>query len=218
MVVSLEYPVSVRHSLPASVALFSLTAMTLFLASNAGAQTNTPTASVTSSGVVGHAVNPPTGVTPSGLVGRSVNPPTGVVPRGPGPNSRTTFLAPNIGGRNVPHDGEGRHHRHHDAEYGPTLLYGVPVPYTADDGANDEVDADTGTDDEYLGGPTIFDRRGSGASSYIPPIKMSRPSILRRSMPKSARIRPSLRLCSCSKMDAGWRSGTTPSSGRRFSI
>ncbi len=49
-------------------------------------------------------------------------------------------------------------------------VYGVPVPYTTD--ANDAVDNDNNTDDDdanYQGGPTIFDRRGSGPDSYVPP-------------------------------------------------
>jgi len=48
------------------------------------------------------------------------------------------------------------------------------MPY-ADDGNNaaDDTDADTDSDNdpEYQGGPTVFDRRGSGASSYVPPVK-----------------------------------------------
>ncbi|MFZ0136917.1 MAG: hypothetical protein WAK89_07670 [Candidatus Sulfotelmatobacter sp.] len=45
-------------------------------------------------------------------------------------------------------------------------VYAVPVPYTADvldNGASDDNDPD------YQGGPTVFDRRGDGPSSYIPP-------------------------------------------------
>jgi hypothetical protein len=48
-------------------------------------------------------------------------------------------------------------------------LYGVAVPYAVDnsDAAPDDEDAD---DAHYQGGPTVFDRRGSGADSYIPPV------------------------------------------------
>jgi hypothetical protein len=45
-------------------------------------------------------------------------------------------------------------------------VYAVPVPYTADvldNGASDD------SDPNYQGGPTVFDRRGDGPSSYIPP-------------------------------------------------
>ncbi len=49
-------------------------------------------------------------------------------------------------------------------------LYGVAVPYAVDnsDAAPDDEDAD---DAQYQGGPTVFDRRGSGADSYIPPVE-----------------------------------------------
>ncbi|MFZ0953128.1 MAG: hypothetical protein WAN17_12735 [Candidatus Sulfotelmatobacter sp.] len=50
--------------------------------------------------------------------------------------------------------------------------YAVPVPYTADvpdNGASDD------NDPNYQGGPTVFDRRGDGPSSYIPPGYESNP-------------------------------------------
>jgi hypothetical protein len=54
-------------------------------------------------------------------------------------------------------------------------VYAVPVPYAIDIAATDD-DTDDGarggdSDADYQGGPTIFDRRGSGAASYIPPVK-----------------------------------------------
>jgi hypothetical protein len=46
-------------------------------------------------------------------------------------------------------------------------MYATPVPYAVDvsdaDAAGDDDDA------EYQGGPTVFDRRGSGPDSYVPP-------------------------------------------------
>jgi hypothetical protein len=52
------------------------------------------------------------------------------------------------------------------------LGYAVPVPYAVDLGATDADDANADDPDaQYQGGPTIFDRRGSGAASYIPPVK-----------------------------------------------
>jgi len=48
------------------------------------------------------------------------------------------------------------------------LLYAVPVPYA--DG-NNVVDDSAEDDSDNQGGPTIFDRRGSGASSYIPGVR-----------------------------------------------
>jgi len=69
------------------------------------------------------------------------------------------------------HNNSGSYHRHHAAnggEYYPySYLYGVPFPYAADQG---DADDSSGDDDaDYQGGPTIFDRRGLGAASYIPP-------------------------------------------------
>jgi hypothetical protein len=64
-------------------------------------------------------------------------------------------------------------HHHHRSGTGQgdtyyPYIYAVPFPYVADAApANTEDDADD--DDEYQGGPTIFDRRGSGRDSYIPP-------------------------------------------------
>jgi hypothetical protein len=157
----LEYHIHVRHSIPASLALFALLALPLVFVSTSQAQINGAPASVTSTGFGGRAINgPPASVTSVG-------------PRGFAPNSRVTFTAPN-----VPRTGDGhRRRRHLDT---PPLVYGVPVPYAVDLGAADEgngADADADDNDpDYQGGPTIFDRRGSGATSYIPPVSSaSRP-------------------------------------------
>jgi hypothetical protein len=50
-------------------------------------------------------------------------------------------------------------------------LYAVPFPYPVDTGdtASTTGDNNSDNDDEYQGGPTVFDRRGSGASSYVTP-------------------------------------------------
>jgi hypothetical protein len=158
----LEYHVSVRHSIPASLALFSLLALPVIFVSTSNAQINGTPASVTSPGFGGRAVN---GTPPSV---------TSLGPRGFAPNSRVTFST-----TNVPPTGDGhrRRHRDHDAESFPPRVYAVPVPYAVDIGAtdtdndNDKDDAGPGDrDSDYQGGPTIFDRRGSGAASYIPPV------------------------------------------------
>lgn len=47
-------------------------------------------------------------------------------------------------------------------------LYGVAVPYAVDGSA--AVDNDSDDDEQYQGGPTVFDRRGAGADSYIAPV------------------------------------------------
>jgi hypothetical protein len=45
----------------------------------------------------------------------------------------------------------------------------VPMPYSADVA---DASAPDGSDDDsaYQGGPTVFDRRGSGADAYVPPV------------------------------------------------
>ena len=49
-------------------------------------------------------------------------------------------------------------------------LYAVPMPYTLDFTGADQTDAADADDDaDYQGGPTVFDRRGSGPDSYVPP-------------------------------------------------
>jgi len=57
MTFSLEYHVSVRHSIPASLALFSLCALPVILVSTGYAQVNGAPASVTSPGFGGRPVN-----------------------------------------------------------------------------------------------------------------------------------------------------------------
>src|SRR6202041_1977373 len=58
-----------------------------------------------------------------------------------------------------PHPPAGR------AYYYP-YVYAVPVPYPVN---LDDNGAPGDNDPDYQGGPTIFDRRGAGPYSYIPP-------------------------------------------------
>lgn len=175
-----EYHSYVRRFFPASVGLFSLMILpAVFLASGHAQMNSTTGAVMPATGAVmpaTGAVSPRTGgVAPP--VGQLVNPPTGVPPLGPrgiAPNSRGVFLAPNM-----PRNGEHRHHHPHDADLAPGLVY--PVPYAVDAGATeDNEDPNENEDDEHLGGPTIFDRRGSGANSYVPPVKDLSPPPARR--------------------------------------
>jgi hypothetical protein len=153
MTSALEYHVGVRHSVPASVALFSLLALPVILACSASAQINGAPSSVTSPGFGGRAVNgPPASVT---SLGRN-----GYTP-GPGPGFPGYI------------SGHEHHRRHHYVEYAPPAVYALPVPYAVDIGDTDDY-ADSDADDRdpnYQGGPTIFDRRGSGADSYVPPVR-----------------------------------------------
>jgi hypothetical protein len=140
----------VRRSIPASLALFAMLFLPLLLVSISSAQINGTPPSVTSAGFGGRAIN---GTPPSVTsLGRN-----GFAP----PNAGVSFST------NFPFSGNGHHHHHHTANasaYYP-YVYALPVPYAVD--VNDAATEDD--DDEYQGGPTIFDRRGSGRDSYIPP-------------------------------------------------
>jgi len=151
MTSTLEYHVGVRRSVPASVALFSLLALPVILASSASAQTNGAPTSVTSPGFGGRAVNtPPASVTSLGRNGY-----------GHGANSSGS-----ITGRDHEH-----HRRHHYVEYAPPVVYALPVPYAVDISDTDDYSDADDSDPNYQGGPTVFDRRGSGADSYVPPVR-----------------------------------------------
>ncbi len=115
MTSTLEYHVSVRHSIPASIALFSLLALPPILASTGQAQTNGTSASVTSPGFGGRPLNgTPPSVTSLGT------------------NSRVGVLTPNPSHLSQ-HNTDGIHHH---TEYTlPAVVYPILVPYAADFGA-----------------------------------------------------------------------------------
>ena len=172
----LEYDRSaVRRLTSASFLLLSI-----LILPPAGRPQSGGSAASMSSGVVGHSV---TGAVPSAT--GAVRPFTGAVapatgpvrpPIGPNlttgvPDSRVTFHGTNsISG----------HHRHHDhpGHSAPPVAYGYAVPYaypidtgTAGENPDSDYDANDSDDDaNYQGGPTVFDRRGSGEPSYVPPV------------------------------------------------
>jgi hypothetical protein len=148
----------VRRWIPASLVSLGLLLGSHILGASASAQINGTPASVTSPGFGGRAING----TPSSV--------TSLGPRGVVPSSGFRPFS-------NPRNDHGRDRRHHRngiwPYYGYGAVYGVPVPYPdqayADDG-NDSEDSD------YQGGPTIFDRRGAGASSYVPPAPEAAPA------------------------------------------
>ena len=154
MVSAQEYHKIVRHLISSSVAVLGLLMLIVVFVSSGHAQINGTPASVTSPGFGGRPVNgPPASVTSLG-------------PQGYAPTHHGTFV-----NQNVPHNGDGHRHHHHSGEFPPPGAY-VPVPYAVDMGATDDADDNADDSDQnYQGGPTIFDRRGAGASSYIPPVK-----------------------------------------------
>jgi len=149
-----------RPLIAAPVAAFSLFAIALFSAPLAHSQINGTPASVTSPGFGGRAING----TPASV--------TSLGPHGFAPAPRATFTT-------VPggmHHGNGMHHgdgqHHHNNQFVAPLYYGYPVAYPVEvPVTDDQADSEPAYDPEYQGGPTIFDRRGSGADSYIPPVK-----------------------------------------------
>ena len=138
---SLEYHILVRPLIPASLALFGM----LLLASSSPAQNSTAASS-------GHSVSAAS--TSAAHVST---------------NSGVTFSTRTPTSTTSPHNNNGRP-QHTTANplpyYYYPYVYAVPMPYNADvldNGASDD------NDPNYQGGPTVFDRRGAGPYSYIPP-------------------------------------------------
>jgi len=144
---ALEYHRNVRRLFSPAAALSSLIGVFLFLPLICPAQVNAPHSSVTSPGVGGRAVN---GTSPSV---------TSVGPRG---------YAPRASGPNHPVDDSHRRARH-DGGYAGPYWYAYPVPYYVDPDAYGPEEEQPNDESNYQGGPTVFDRRGAGAGSYIPP-------------------------------------------------
>ena len=71
----------------------------------------------------------------------------------------STRPAPSRPTHNVNPGGQGRRYL-----YGGVYVVGAPA------GSGADAAPDAGDDANYQGGPTIFDRRGSGAQSYIPSV------------------------------------------------
>lgn len=152
MLDSVEYHIPVRYSLcrPLFLGLFALP---VFLVASATAQINGVPSSVTSPGFGGHAVN---GTAPSV---------TSLGPRGYSSNAPISFST-TVPNSRRDHNGH-RNRRGGYGEYYVPYYYGYPVPYATDEPAEDN----SSDDADYQGGPTIFDRRGQGERSYIPPVK-----------------------------------------------
>jgi hypothetical protein len=166
------YPV--QRSIPALLALFGVFLLPLLFVTSSPAQIN----SASSSGS-GHSFSaaPPTG---------SVAPPTGSVAPPTGAASGHNAFGQSTSGvthsGNFPHfpggsNNTGEHHHPHRTangdSYSPNIYpYWYAVPYAVDpnDASSSSNDNDNDDDDpEYQGGPTVFDRRGAGAASYVPP-------------------------------------------------
>jgi hypothetical protein len=152
----LEYHYPVRSWISAPVAVLAL----IFLPALSQAQINGVPASVTSPGFGGRPIN---GTPPSV---------TSLGPMGFTPNPSVQFFS------SFPHH-DRNHHEHHrrSHDFFPSFggLYAVPVPVPYAQDASSDADAED-DDQNYQGGPTIFDRRGPGAEAYVPPVKDARPA------------------------------------------
>ena len=153
-----------RRSIPASLALSAAMLFPLLLASSSLAQTSGSSGFAHSASVA-----PPTAARVAPRTAFSVPPPTGTTSGhnrlGPA-NASLNHPVPHSPGH--AHTSNSAHPHPHTANgtaYYP-YVYAVPVPY-----AVDVSDAETPGDDdaEYQGGPTVFDRRGSGPDAYVPP-------------------------------------------------
>lgn len=127
--------------------LFTFGCSILLLTSTASAQVNGVPASVTSPGFGGRQVN---GVRPSV---------TSLGPRGYTPAAPTCCFRGT--GTAKPNPTVDFHHRHHDGA--PLSWGGAVYPYYGYYNSEDNT-AEAPPDDQYNGGPTIFDRRGPGTA------------------------------------------------------
>jgi hypothetical protein len=155
-----------RRSVPASPALFATFLLAFLVAPSTFAQANGSSGFAHSASVA-----PPTAVRVAPPTAFSMPPPTGRTVVGSGltpPGSNVNYPGPHSpgSGHSSNHGQHPSHHLANGTAYYP-YVYAAPVPY-----AVDVSDADTPGDDDdaaYQGGPTIFDRRGSGPDSYVPP-------------------------------------------------
>jgi hypothetical protein len=162
-----EYPIPVKlpvqRSIPPTLALVGLLFLLVSLSS---AQHESASASAGSSSSSGHSssASAPSAMSPAHI---------GYAPSSSSGFSSSTHHSHSSNGPTgtgpIVNHGHPHHHSSSSGEIYYPYLYAVPFPYTAEatDTSND-ADADD-DDDEYQGGPTIFDRRGSGASSYVAP-------------------------------------------------
>jgi hypothetical protein len=160
---------ALRPSVSASTVGAILLLLPVFFVASSSAQINAPPSSVTSPGFGGRRVNgAPSSVTSLGPRGYS-----------PGYRTGTPGAVPYMHPRGNGNGGQHRRHRENDYlsypyNYSYPYYYAVPAPYGPE--AAPEDDTYSNDDANYQGGPTVFDRRGSGERSYIPPVKDAPPA------------------------------------------
>jgi|SRR5450432_723120 hypothetical protein len=164
MVPKLEYDFFVRRLNPATVAVLALA----LLVPAAQAQVNGAPTSVTSTGFGGS--NAPRG-TPASVTATGFGAQRNRAPAAPPSVTSPGFPRRSPGFTSHP---QPSHHPRHDGSHHQQAgaVYAVPYyyPFAYDAGeydASQPATADESTDDEYQGGPTIFDRRGPGSSRPV---------------------------------------------------
>ncbi len=156
MVMELEYDCLVRRLIPATVAVFAAL-LAFVLTPRTQAQINGVPPSVTSMGFGGHfssAPGVPASVTSLG--------PNGFQPQSPFFNEPACCINPLFPLNQNPPLFTHRHHHH--VPFFPVAVPLYTVPYTPVVVVQPGVD-DSMEEEDYNGGPTIFDRRGSGQPS-----------------------------------------------------
>jgi hypothetical protein len=150
MLRKLEYDGIVKRLNRAIVLASAVLVLGVLVTPSVTAQINAAPPSVTSLGFGGRAINgTPPSVTSLGPLGYT-----------PGFNPAFPNSRPFLGvSPSQPLDGHHHHHHHGVLPWGWGGGY-YAVPYGYYDQGDDE--ADEQTDEQYNGGPTIFDRRGSG--------------------------------------------------------
>ena len=150
----------------AAVALVAGSWICLALAPVANAQINGVPSSVTSTNFGGHP-NSTSGV-PASIT--SVGP-RGIQPRNPFPNQPGCCINPLFPVN--PNPPNNRHHHHQSGQFFPGggavyIPYAYPVVGEPDPGDSIADQQDNRPEDDYRGGPTIFDRRGPGGRTCWP--------------------------------------------------
>lgn len=165
----LEYHSNVRQSIPASVALLGMLFLPLLCPAQANSAAN---AAAASSG--GHSFSASAPAMSSAAHGYAS---MSSAPAFSTNSTHSVTTSPHSTGssHNPPHNYPVHRVPNSNSNSGGVIyypyLYAVPVPYTADDANAYNTDTPDDNDDaDYQGGPTIFDRRGSGPASYVPPV------------------------------------------------
>lgn len=164
MLAELEYHCSMRRLISATVAVFTLV-MVALLAPAATAQINGVPASVSSIGFGGQG-NRISGV-PASVTSLG---PNGFHPKNPFFHEPSCCINPLFPVNANPPQFQRHHHR--SSSFFPVAVPVYTVPYEPMVEMQPvEDDSRESTEEDYRGGPTIFDRRGPGRPSYAEPAR-----------------------------------------------